>query len=64
MNALAREDFQKLDNENSLACFRDEFFLPQLLAYKKDMEKRLVLPHLIKLGNSNYAINRVLDTSN
>jgi kynureninase len=33
MNALTREDFQKLDNDDPLAGFREEFFVPQNVIY-------------------------------
>ena len=33
MNALAREDFQKLDRDDPLASFRGEFFIPQDVIY-------------------------------
>jgi kynureninase len=33
MNALTREDFQKFDRDDSLAGFREEFFIPQGVIY-------------------------------
>ncbi|MGD9279482.1 MAG: kynureninase [Desulfobacterales bacterium] len=33
MNTLKREDFQKLDQDDPLACFREEFFIPQDVIY-------------------------------
>ena len=33
MNAFTREDFQKLDHHDPLACFREEFYIPQGVIY-------------------------------
>jgi kynureninase len=33
MNALARKDFEKLDRDDPLACFREEFFIPPDVIY-------------------------------
>jgi kynureninase len=33
MNAFTREDFQKLDHDDPLACFREEFYIPQGVIY-------------------------------
>jgi kynureninase len=33
MNALVREDFQKFDRGDPLACFREEFFIPPDVIY-------------------------------
>ncbi len=33
MNALVREDFQKLDHDDPLAGLREEFFIPQDVIY-------------------------------
>ena len=33
MNTLKREDFEKLDHNDPLACFREEFFMPQDVIY-------------------------------
>ena len=33
MNAMTREDFQKLDRDDPLASFREEFFIPEDVIY-------------------------------